>query len=263
MTSDTAAPRLGALAQARAWFVCARALVERDRALWLGMAGIYLLAALALGHIPFVGSLVAVLISPLLLAGALLAARDLSAHVARGAARWQQWLTQPLRALLQALAHEATAYPALLACVVTLGLVLIATAIEYLLTGGSLLSGLAAGQLLGAAKPGTFAAAVLVAALHVLLAMALYFLPPLTVLGGQLVFGAVGASFRACARHAAALGLFSVGFVVLAITISVSFKLPGGVWFGYALLFTVGLVALPLFVAGLYCSYRTLFDGAH
>lgn len=256
------APRPGALAQARTWFVCARALFERDRFLWLGMSAIYLLATLALGHIPFVGSLVAVLISPLLLAGALLAARDLPAHGARPAVRWQQRLTLPLRALLQALAHEATTYPALLACVLTLGLVLIATGVEYLLTGGSLLSGLAAGQLLGAPKPGTFAAAALVATLHVLLAMALYFLMPLTVLGGQPVFGAVAASFRACVRHAAALGLFSAGFVVLAVAISVSFKLPGGVWFGYALLFTVGLVALPLFVAGLYCSYRTVFADA-
>lgn len=262
MASDTVATRPGALAQARAWFACARALFERDRALWLGMAGIYLLAALALGRIPFVGSLVAVLISPLLLAGALLAARDLHAHSGRPVRRWQQWLTLPLRALLQALAHEATTYPALLACVLTLGLVLIATGIEYLLTGGSLLSGLAAGQLLGAVKPGTFAAVVLVAALHVLLAMALYFLVPLTVLGGHAVFGAVAASFGACARHAAALGLFSAGFVVLAVALAVLFRLPGGVWLGYALLFTLGLVALPLFVAGLYCSYRTLFADA-
>jgi hypothetical protein len=257
------ARRSSALAQAREWFACARALFDRDRALWLGMAGLYLLFALVLRRIPFVGSLVVVLISPLLLAGALLAAHDLRARAGRPPAHWRQWLAQPLRTLLQALANEAVMYPALLACIVTLGLVLVATALEYLLTGGSLVSGLAAGQLAGPVRPWTFAAIVLVTGLYVVLGMALYFLIPLTVLGEHAVLAAVAASFRACARHAAALALFAIGFVVLAVALAVLFVLPGGAWLGYGLLFTAGLVALPLFVAGLYCSYRTLFDGAH
>ena len=260
MANDTVAPRPSALAQAREWFVCARALFDRDRVLWLGMAALYLLLGVALRRIPFVGGLVVVLVSPLLLAGAMLAARDLHAHAGRPARRWQQSLAQPLRALLQALADETVTYPALLACIVTLGLVLSAKAIEYLLTGGSLLSGLAAGQLVAAARPWTLVAIVLLATLYVLLAMALYFLIPLTVLGGHAVFGALAASFRACARHATALGLFAIGFVVLALAISLVFELAGGTWLGHLLLFTAGLIALPLFVAGLYCSYRTVFD---
>jgi hypothetical protein len=258
-----AAPRTNALAQAREWFACARALFDRDRVLWLGMAALYLLLALALRRIPFVGSLVLVLISPLLLAGALLAAHDLHARAGRPPGRWQQRLAQPARTLLQPLANEALMYPALLACIVTLGLVLAAAVLEYLLTGGSLVSGLAAGQIAGPLRAWTFAAIVLVAGLYVVLTMALCFLIPLTVLGGHTVLTAVSASFRACARHAAALALFALGFVVLAVALAVMFILPGGAWLGYGLLFTAGLVALPLFVAGLYCSYRTVFDGAH
>lgn len=256
------APRSSALAQAREWFGCAHALFGRDRVLWLGMAALYLLLGLALRRIPFVGTMVIVLVSPLLLAGALLAAHDLHARPGRPQARWQQWPAQAVRALLQALANEAAMYPALLASIVTLGLVLMATAIEYLLTGGSLLSGLAAGSLAGPLKPWTFAAIVLVAGLYVVLGMALCFLIPLTVLGGHPVLGAVATGFRACVRHAAAIGLFAIGFVVLAGALSVVFMLPGGAWLGYVLLFTAGLLALPLFVAGLYCSYRTIFDGA-
>jgi hypothetical protein len=257
------APQPSALAQAREWFACARTLFDRDRILWLGMAALYLLLALLLRRIPFVGSLVVVLISPLLLAGALLAAHDLHTRAGRSARHWRQWLAQPLRTLLQALSNEPLMYPALLACIVTLGLVLVATALEYLLTGGSLVSGLAAGQLAGPLRPWTFASIVLVAGLYVVLGMALYFLIPLSVLGGHAVLAAVAASFRACARHAAALALFAIGFVVLAVTLAVVFALPGGAWLGYGLLFTAGPVALPLFVAGLYCSYRTIFDGAH
>ncbi len=255
MSASTASTQVrNARTQARAWFACARALVERDRLLWLGMAALYLLLAVALKRIPFVGNLLLVLVSPLLLAGALLSAREASAD-ARG---W--W--RPLRALTRALADEATLVPLLLVCIVTLGVVLATVIVEYLLTGGSVLSGLAAAGLAGPLRPSMLIAALLVSALYVVLGMTLLFLVPLTVLGQRPVFPAMAESLRACVRHALPLAAFAAGFVVLALALSAVFLVSGGAWLGYPLLFTLGLVGLALFVAGLYCSYRTLFEHA-
>jgi hypothetical protein len=259
LSSKTATPAPhNTRAQTRAWFACARALVERDRLLWLGMAALYLLLGLALKRIPFVGNLLLVLVSPMLLAGALLSARD--AQAATGGDTPGGW--RPLRALTRALGDEAKLVPLLLVCIVTLGLVLITAIVEYLLTGGSVLSGLAAAGLAGPLRPSMLVAAALVSALYVVLGMALFFLVPLTVLGNRAVFPAMAESLRVCVRHALPLAAFAMGFVALALVLSAVFLVPGGAWLGYPLVFTLGLVGLALFVAGLYCSYCTLFERA-
>jgi hypothetical protein len=256
-----------AAAQVRAWFGCAGRLFVRDPPLWLGMSALYLALGIALKNIPFVGTLLCVLVSPVLLAGALLAARALAlAPETQIAARrhpwWDIWLVRPLRGLLLALGDARQIVRLLVVCVLTLGFVLATATAEYLLTGGSLLSGLVAGELAAPIPASKVAAMLLAFALYVLLGMALYFLVPLTVFGQRPAFAALAEGLRACACHAVALGAFLFGFVVLALALSSLFLISGGAWFAYLLVFTLGVLALPLFVAGLYCSYRALFPCA-
>lgn len=256
-------------AQGLAWIACGYRELRRQPALWFGMALLYFVVVAALKQIPFLGTLVLVLISPLLLAGALLAARDAvpgSAPVAaapaalKGRFLLDSWLLGPGRWLLAARRDPHVLLRALVASVLTLGLTLLVTIVEAPLTGGSVVSGLAAAQLAAPLKPTFVAGMTIVAALYVLLAMALCYLVPLSVLGDLPPMEALHASFTGCRANAGAVGLFLGTFFLAYLAIAVSYALLP--WLGLVLTLTLGLALLPLFVAGGYCSYRALFPAA-
>jgi hypothetical protein len=127
-----------------------------------------------------------------------------------------------------------------------------------LITGGSVVSGLAGASMAGTMRPVTVMSMAIVAVIYLLLAMALFYIVPLTLFGNRQPLPAVAESFRACVRYRKSLALFIAPFLGVNLSIMVAFSLSH--WLGYLLLAGLGVVALPAFVIGLYSSYQMLFE---
>jgi hypothetical protein len=153
-------------------------------------------------------------------------------------------------------AQEGKMFGAVLLGIVTLGLVVVVKIIGYLLIGGSMISGLAA-DLAGGTSFITLLGMVLVAGLSVLLGMGLLYSVPLTVLGNRQPLDAISESFTACRAHAKPVLTLVVPFFLVYVVILAAFA--NSPWLGSLLTVSVGLLALPLFIAAVYCSYLTLF----
>lgn len=250
------------LDQAWAWIACGRRLVRQQPSLWYGMAAVYFALAFLLKLIPLGGTLLLILLTPMLLAGVLWGQELVRGAEPRpapsntsAAALFQGWVARPAQELLRIFSHEEKVYPAVLLGIVTLGLVIFVLIPRDWLVGGSMISGLAA------AGAGTasllFLKIPLVAALYVLLAMGLLFSVPLTVIGERLPLASIAESFSACRAHARPLLALAAPFFLVYLVILVAFAKAH--WLGYLLTFSAGLLALPLFVASIYCSYLALF----
>jgi hypothetical protein len=258
------------LATARGWLTGAWRIFQRDPWLWIGVAAIYFLAAILLKRIPFMGNLVLILLTPIPLAGALLLARDLAESPAGVPPvipmDWRErvdfFVKRPLEVLGRALRQEGLGFPLTLICIVVLGLTMLAIIIEILLAGGSALSGITGTRFAtGPLRITTLIGVSVALALYVVLAMALFHLIPLVLFRQQLVVTAIIESLRAWRRAPLPLALYGVLFLVPYALIAVAFGSSATHWLGYLLVFSVGVVILPLFVIGIYLSYRTLHGG--
>lgn len=252
------------LSQGKAWIACGRRLVLEQKSLWYGMTLVYLVLGFVLKLIPFMGDLLLILITPMLLAGVVWGrAQENHAESAPkpvpsspAQALFQTWIVQPAQELMRIFTQEDKMFAAILLGIVTLGLAMLVKIIGYLLVGGSMLSGLAASQM-GMAQITTLLGMALVAVLSVLLAMGLFYSVPLTVLANRQPLAAISESFSACRENAVALLTLTAPFFLVYLVIMVAFAKSH--WLGYLLLFSVGVLALPIFVAAVYCSYLTLY----
>lgn len=258
---DNGTPASG-FAGARGWIACGRKLVLQQPPLWYGMAALYMVLGFLLTLIPFLGHLLLILITPMLLAGVIWGrahpepAPPAPAAATPAQALLQAWVAQPAQELLRIFSQEDRLFGAVLLGIVTLGLVMAVKIVGYLLIGGSMISGLAAGQS-ASTQLATLAGMLLVAGLSVLLGMGLLYSVPLTVLGGRQPLDAVAESFRACRAHARTLLALVAPFFLVYVVVLVAFaNYP---WIGTLLTVGLGLPTLPLFVAAVYCSYLTLF----
>ena len=139
--------------------------------------------------------------------------------------------------------------------IVTLGLVIFVLIPRDWFVGGSMVSGLAAS---GSGVPYLMILKIaVVAALYVLLAMGLLFSVPLTVIGERLPLASIAESFSTCRTHARPLLALVAPFFLVYLIIVLAFA--KAYWLGYLLTLSAGLLALPLFVASIYCSYLALF----
>lgn len=252
-----------ALGQARNWIACGRHMVQQQPSLWYGMAAVYIVLGFLLTLIPFMGHLLLILITPMLLAGVIWGrahpeqAEAAAAPPATSAqALFQAWIAQPAQELMRIFAQTDKIFAAVLLGIVTLGLVMAVKIVGYLFIGGSMISGLAAGQSAGTQLT-TLLGMVLVAGLSVVLGMALLYSVPLTVLGNRQPLDAIPESFSACRANAKPLLALVAPFFLVYVVILVAFA--NSPWLGTLLLISIGLLALPLFIAAVYCSYLTLF----
>ncbi|BAV35051.1 hypothetical protein SCL_2774 [Sulfuricaulis limicola] len=250
-------------AQAGTWIACGQRLVRQQPSLWYGMAAVYIVLGFLLTLIPFMGHLLLILITPMLLAGVIWgrahpnpAEPESAPPLSSAQALLQTWVAQPTQELLRIFSHEGRLFGAVLLGIVTLGLVMAVKIVGYLLIGGSMISGLTA-DLAGGTPFITFAGMVLVAGLSVLLGMALLYSVPLTVLGNRQPLDAIAESFSACREHARPLLILVAPFFLVYVVILVAFA--NSHWLGYLLTVSIGLLALPLFIAAVYCSYLALF----
>jgi len=254
--------------QGIAWIVQGWHRVQKQPPLWFGMAAIYLVFGFTLKLIPFMGDLLLVLITPMLLASvvAVLAQeksaihRNVNGKASSMPALLQAWLAQPAQELVSIFTREDKVFGAVLLGIVTLGLAMLVKITGYLLIGGSMVSGLTAGQL-NASQTTTVLGMLVVVILYLVLAMGLLYSVPRTVLGSRPPFEAIAESFSACRDNAVPLLTLASPFFIVYLVIIAAFAKNH--WLGYLLVFSAGGVALPVFVASVYCSYLALYPPDH
>jgi hypothetical protein len=251
-----------------AWIVQGWHLVREQPPLWFGMAAIYLVLGFTLKLIPFMGDLLLVLVTPMLLAGVTAGLAQEKSAVRQNVngkassmpALLQAWLAQPAQELVSIFTREDKVFGAVLLGIVTLGLAMLVKITGYLLIGGSMVSGLTAGQL-NASQITTVFGMLVVAILYLVLAMGLLYSVPRTVLGNRPPFEAIAESFSACRHNAVPLLTLAAPFFVVYLGIIAVFTKIH--WLGYLLVFSAGGVALPVFVASVYSSYLALYPPDH
>ena len=264
--SPNGEPRHGnsILRQAQAWMACGARLVLSEKSLWFGMTLVYFVFGFLLTLIPFMGHLLLILVSPMLIASVFWGRAQgtqgpptpVMVQPVSFQGVFQAWIAQPAQELMRIFAQEDKMFSAVLLGIVTLGLVVLVKIIGYLFIGGSMVAGLAAAQT-GLTQITTLFGMLLVAGLSVLLAMGLLYSVPLTVLGNRQPLDAIAESFATCRENARTQLALVLPFLIIALIIMVAFA--KSVWLGYLLLVSVGFLALPLFIAAIYCSYRTLY----
>lgn len=251
-----------------AWIVQGWHLVQEQPPLWFGMAAVYLTLGFTLKLIPFMGDLLLVLITPMLLAGVVAGLvreksavhQNVNGKASSMPALLQAWLAQPAQELVSIFTREDKVFGAVLLGIVTLGLAMLVKITGYLLIGGSMVSGLTAGQL-NASQITTVLGMLVVAILYLVLAMGLLYSVPRTVLGNRPPFEAIAESFSVCRHNAVPLLTLAAPFFVVYLGSIAAFAKNH--WLGYLLVFSAGGVALPVFVASIYCSYLALYPPEH
>lgn len=255
----------GALAQAAAWITCGWRLIREHEVPWFRMSALYLVLAFLLKRIPFMGDLLLILITPILLASVVWG----RAHEHRTdeppgngrASTWSAaWLRRPARELGLIFSRTDKAFPGVLLGIITLGLAMLVKIAGDLLIGGSMVSGLTAARL-DVPQITTVLGMLVVAGLYLVLAMALFYSVPLTVLANRQPLTAISESFSLCRRHAAPLAVLVVPFFAIYLLIVAGFAISHAL--GYLLVATAGWLALPVFVASVYCSFLTLHPSRH
>jgi hypothetical protein len=234
--------------------------VRAEPARWLGMSLVFLAIALGLKRIPFLGNFVLVLITPIMFAGALLAARSpVRAPMPRDAKGWLRALTvDSARELFQVFRREEHAFAIIIVCILTLGLVVLLNIPELLITGGSVVSGLTGASMVGPLRPTMLIGIAVVVALYLLLAMALLYLVPLSLFGRRQPVPAVAESFRSCLDNRKTLALFIAPFFTVNLVTMIGFSVSHVL--GLVLLLLLGVISIPAFAIGVNASYRTLFE---
>jgi len=257
---DFAHDTKGGIRQGIDWIVLGARMVLDRKSLWFGMTAVYFVFAFLLKLIPFMGDLLLILITPMLLAG-VVRGRAQESHSGQtaeaGAAPtlFQAWVAGPVQELLSIFIQEDKVFGAMLLGIITLGLAMLVKITGYLLIGGSMVSGLAASQM-STPQPGTLLGMLVVAVLYAILAMALIYSVPLTVLGNRQPLAAISESFSLCRKNAPALLTLTVPFFIVYLVILAAFAEHRGL--GYLLVLSVGLVTLPLFIASAFSSYLKL-----
>ncbi len=257
-------PKSNAARRGWSWIVGSWSLLRKDWALWLGMTLVYMVIAVALKMIPFIGVLILILISPAMLAGVLHGARDLEALVhganirdARGA---RGHLHCAVRQLFSGFTREDELLPIMVISTLTLSAAVIIEILAQLLkVGGPALPAMIAGSVGPAVWLPALLSLLIVLALQVALVMAIFYAVPLVLFKKEHPLPAIEKSFRACMHNALPLVVFGLPFAIIStITDLLYFALDFPK--DYLVLFVLGLITLPFFVGGLYRSYEDVFS---
>jgi hypothetical protein len=242
--------------------------LKKDLGLWVGMGLIFMLIAIALKLIPFVGLLLLVLISPMLLAGALQTAADLhsgnlaSATHSGGGFSPQRIIADLQRAtgrLFIIFSDEEKLLPLMVISTLTLGMVVVINILAVLLKiDGSALTAMAAGSV----GPRVWVPALigwfLVRFLQLGLIMLVLYSVPLILFRREMPLLSIEKSFATSKQNFIAVCAFGVPFLLVYLLINVMFFALSFPLDDLAVL-VLGWVTVPIFAAALYRSYQDLF----
>lgn len=264
-------------ARGAAWLQRGWLLLHAEPRLWLAMAAVYLALALVLELIPFIGRLILVLFTPLMLLGALpvaaalagkgLPAKAVPAAPAEGGLggrlrHLRELLGTGAQRLFDGARDDEKLMPVMVVSTLVLGALVLIQILAQLLKAnpGALADTLASGVSSSVWITAVLGVAI-VLAFDVLLVLAVLYAVPLILFRREHPLPAIATSFRAATANLGAVTLFVGTFVVISIAARTLFHVLSFP-LDYLVFVAIGLVALPLFVAGLYASYQELFPGA-
>jgi hypothetical protein len=261
------------------WLVSGWRMLRARPALWLSLAFVYLAFAMLLEQIPFIGWLILLLTTPVLLLGALPVAHSQAddnlpdadtalppaARGLRNKETWRAWALYLRDLLRRSAAHlfagfqsERRLLPVMVVSTLLLGGVIVLRILAALLKAGSSLHAM----MLGSVTPNVWlpdlVATLLILTLLVMLVMTVLYTVPLILFRGAHPLPAFESSFYAARRNLGAFLTFAGCFLLLAVlSRSLFFFLLFPL--DYLVFLLIGLVALPVLVGGLYASYSELF----
>ncbi len=245
---------------ARDWIACGLERLGREHERWVGAALVYVLAALLLHRVPFLGDLLLILFTPFAAGGLLLAAERDAATVPVSFApdRWRAlaraYLGTPAQTFTRLWHDEERLLPVLMLCVLALGGYVVAQIVGYVLIGGTPGGGL--GALAHTGGRSSWWLVPLLAFAYGWLLLALLHAVALTVLDGRLPTAALADSLRAGVRNPRPFALLVAAFLAPYAVLVGAFGISP--LLGHALLLTLGTAALALFLPVARCSFESL-----
>lgn len=256
------------------WIKSGIVLFFKKPALWLVMALVYLAIALLLGAIPFIGWLILVLFTPLFMLGTLAVAQALSgpglppetmpaAHGERNLNTWalqvREYFLRATRRLFQGFSQDDKMLPVMVISTLLLGgVVMVKILAQLLKVGGAALPAMLSGSIGPAVWLTALLGLLVVFSLQALLLMAFLYTVPLIAFNRDHPLPSIEKSFRAAVNNLGAFSIFVGMFVVIGEAMHLLF-LKLNFPYDYLAFLFVGLLALPVFIAGLHASYQDLF----
>jgi hypothetical protein len=246
--------------QTRMWIGCGWRLFAKARTGWLGMALIYLVLAMVFEQIPFIGYLLLVLLTPMLVAGAIqftaaldgdTDARDLSPEHLGWADKLKAFFGRATKQLLQIFNDPETMLSVMVVATLTLGAAVIVQILAQLLkVGGAALPALAAGSVGPQIWLPALVSLLVVSLLKLVLALIMLYAVHLVVLKQQSPLAALEHAANACLGNPMPVGGLALALVVPLIVASTIGSIGE---------FVIGLLVLPVLVTSAYCSYKDLY----
>jgi uncharacterized membrane protein len=225
-------------AQGAEWFSCGWNLFKQDFGTWFIMFLLFIVIAIVLSLIPFIGTLVLSVISPALMAGFMFSASQMDqgneieiAHLFQGfkdKSRINNLLT--------------------LGALYLVAQILLMIIIFALLGSNAMVSAGEAGEF----DPQTMMTGsmmismLLISLVALIIAMAFLYATPLVMLDNMKPVESVKASFSACLQNILPLLVFGIIYLLLAIIAAIP------IFLGF-------LILLPVSILALYCSYKSIF----
>lgn len=241
--------------------------------LWLAMSFVYLSLAILLSQIPFVGWLILVLFSPLCMLGALSLAHTRNGLETAGDAMpsspdvhtfhpglhyLRDLLTRAARQLFSGFKEEDKLLPIMVISTLLLGGVVVVKILAQLFKVGAALPTILAGSVGPTVWITALIGLLVVLCLESLLLMAFLYTMPLILFKREHPLPSIELSFSGALNSLGAFAIFIGVFAVAGETVRILF-LRFSFPFDYLVVIVAGLVALPVFIAGLYASYQDLF----
>jgi hypothetical protein len=260
--------------RAREWLATGWTLFRRAPLLWLSVSFVYLVVAMLLEQIPFIGWLILVLLSPMFLFGTLPIAKALADNAlpadalparptwfdVRGWAQYaRELILRAARRLFSGFAREDELLPVMVISTLLLGGVVALRILAQLLkVGGSALPAMLAGSVGPTVWVTALIGLIVVLAIEALLLMAFLYTVPLLLFRREYPLPAIESSFGAALNSLGAFAVFVGVFLALGeISRLLFFYLVFP--FDYLAFLLIGLVALPVMIGALYASYLDLY----
>jgi hypothetical protein len=255
--------------QAVEWIKCGRRRSSRNPTFWLLISVVYTIAALAIVQIPILGEFVLILISPLVVGGAVLLMEGLtgSSHepeprLTRGKNMLKSHLLQafagPGKLMADALARPENLLVLLELCVIALGLALVGQILISVIAGSAVLENIQLAQMgFFQAWRLVIAAVAAVAVIFVLSTIFVYAVP-LSLLGEVTVIGGVYYGVRAAIQNLRAYAIFTV-LLLLPLLVPVMAFIHSTAA-GAVVSLLSGALFLPTVINSMYCGFKLTFD---
>lgn len=245
-----------AAAQSQLWIVKGVELFRRNARLWLAVSTLYVLLALILLVIPFIGYLVLVLLTPALAAGAGRAAFEMennaaSAPVGTLGERVRAWYIDAGRRLFHIFFHPDRTLSVMVVATFALGaIVLLQIVAQLLKVGGAALPAMVHGSVSASIWAPALLAVIVIWILKLAVTMVALFASFLIALHHEPPLAALETGVAACAKN-----LLPVS--VLAFVFLVPLALLAYVHLAAAL--AAAVILLPLFINASLRAFRDLF----